>query len=95
MPSGIFCIVWIFAVFVNGPLLERLAPTPVAVEFRHRFWVHERRREDVLAWLEEHGAAFVCVDAPSGDHVPIMPPVDAVTTDRLAYLRAHRRNTEG
>jgi uncharacterized protein YecE (DUF72 family) len=27
--------------------------------------------------------------------VPILPPIDAVTTDRLAYLRAHGRNTEG
>jgi uncharacterized protein YecE (DUF72 family) len=35
------------------------------------------------------------VDAPPGDHVPIMPPIDAVTRDDLAYLRAHGRNTEG
>jgi uncharacterized protein YecE (DUF72 family) len=37
----------------------------------------------------------VAVDAPPGDHVPIMPPVDAVTRDDVAYLRAHGRNTEG
>ena len=77
------------------PLIERLAPHPVAVEFRHRGWVREKRVERTLDFLSEHGAAFVCVDAPPGDHVPIMPPVDAVTTDRLAYLRAHGRNTEG
>jgi uncharacterized protein YecE (DUF72 family) len=76
-------------------LIERLAPTPVAVEFRHRFWVHERRREDVLAWLEQHGAAFVCVDAPAGDQLTIMPALDVVTSPRLAYLRAHGRNREG
>jgi uncharacterized protein YecE (DUF72 family) len=27
--------------------------------------------------------------------VPIMPPIDAVTRDDLAYLRAHGRNTDG
>jgi uncharacterized protein YecE (DUF72 family) len=77
------------------PLIERLEPHVVAVEFRHRGWVREKRIEQTLDYLQEHGAAFVCVDAPPGDHVPIMPPVDAVTTDRLAYLRAHGRNTEG
>jgi uncharacterized protein YecE (DUF72 family) len=39
--------------------------------------------------------AFVCVDAPPEDHVPIMPPIDAVTRDDVAYMRAHGRNTEG
>ncbi len=39
--------------------------------------------------------AFVCVDAPPGDHFSIMPPVDAVTRDDLAYMRLHGRNTEG
>jgi uncharacterized protein YecE (DUF72 family) len=38
----------------------------------------------------------VSVDAPPGDHVPIMPSdFDAVTRDDLAYLRLHGRNTEG
>ena len=78
-----------------GPLIERLAPDVVAVELRHRGWVRDKRVEHTLGFLEERGAAFVCVDAPPGDHVPILPPIDAVTTDRLAYLRAHGRNTEG
>ena len=40
--------------------------------------------------------AFVCVDAPPGDHFPIMPSdLDAVTRDDLAYLRLHGRNTDG
>ncbi|MDP8943987.1 MAG: DUF72 domain-containing protein [Actinomycetota bacterium] len=78
-----------------GPLIDRLAPHPVAVELRHRGWVREKRIERTLAFLSEREAVFVCVDAPPGDHVPIMPPIDAVTTDRLAYLRAHGRNTEG
>jgi len=37
----------------------------------------------------------VCVDAPPGEHVPIMPAVDAVTRSDLAYVRVHGRNTEG
>src|SRR5436190_13706511 len=78
-----------------APLVERFAPRPVAIEFRHRGWVRDKRVEDTFAWLSEHGAAFVAVDAPPGDHVPIMPPVDAVTRDDLAYMRAHGRNTEG
>ena len=55
----------------------------------------ERRFERVLDWLSAHDAVFVCVDSPPGDHVPIFPPIDAVTSDSLAYMRAHGRNTEG
>jgi uncharacterized protein YecE (DUF72 family) len=76
-------------------LLKRVAPIPVAVELRHRGWVAEKRVEATLDHLSELGAAFVCVDAPPGDHVPLMPPLDAVTRPDLAYLRAHGRNTEG
>ena len=77
------------------PLIERLAPRPVAVELRHRGWVRDKRIRETLGHLEEVGAVFVCVDAPPGDHVPIMPPVDAVTSDALAFMRCHGRNTEG
>jgi uncharacterized protein YecE (DUF72 family) len=76
-------------------LLERLAPRAVAVELRHRGWVREERLEDTLEYLSERHAAFVCVDAPPGDQVTIMPPVDAVTRRDLGYLRAHGRNTQG
>jgi uncharacterized protein YecE (DUF72 family) len=78
-----------------SPMIERLEPHIVAVELRHRGWVDDTRVENTLDYLEDHRAAFVCVDAPPGDHVPIMPSVDAVTNDRVAYLRAHGRNTEG
>lgn len=76
-------------------LIEALAPHRVAIELRHRGWVEDERAESTFAWLSEHGAAFVGVDAPPGEHVPIMPPVDAVTRDDLAYMRAHGRNTDG
>jgi uncharacterized protein YecE (DUF72 family) len=76
-------------------LVETLSPHRVAVELRHRGWVRDKRRERTLAWFSERDVAFVCVDAPPGDDVPIMPPLDAVTNDDLAYLRAHGRNRDG
>ncbi len=78
-----------------GPVIEGLAPHPVAIEFRRRSWASAKRFEDVLDWLTEHGAVFVSVDSPPGEHVPIFPSIDAVTNESLAYLRCHGRNTEG
>jgi uncharacterized protein YecE (DUF72 family) len=77
------------------PVIEELRPYRVAVEFRHRGWVEGKRREAVLEFLREQGAVFVSVDSPPGKHVPILPPIDAVTCEELAYLRCHGRNTEG
>jgi uncharacterized protein YecE (DUF72 family) len=78
-----------------APLVDALAPHPVAIELRHRGWVDERRLEATLAWYEDHGAAWVAVDAPQGRSPTMMPPVDAVTRPDLAYLRLHGRNAEG
>ena len=75
------------------PLVQALAPVPVAIELRHKGWAD--RREQTLDWFREAGAAFVCVDAPRTDAPVAMPPVDAVTRSDLAYLRAHGRNAEG
>jgi uncharacterized protein YecE (DUF72 family) len=76
-------------------LVAGFAPRRLAIELRHRGWVHADRVEDTFAWMSEHGVAFVCVDAPREEHVPIMPPLDAVTSDELAYLRAHGRDAYG
>jgi uncharacterized protein YecE (DUF72 family) len=76
-------------------LVRSLSSRPVAVELRHRAWVSEKRIDRTLGWFSERGAAFVCVDAPPGDHVPIMPPITAATRDDLAYVRIHGRDTEG
>jgi len=78
-----------------APLIERLAPHPVAVELRRSSWVRGKRAEETLAWMESRGAVWVCVDVPDAEHLTIMPPLDAVTNPRLAYLRAHGRNAEG
>ena len=77
------------------PIIRGLAPHPVAVEFRNRAWVRDNRVEETLSYLSERRAAFVCVDAPRDEQVPIMPPIDAVTRDDLAYMRLHGRNAEG
>ena len=76
-------------------VIAGLHPRPVAIELRNRLWLKGERAEDTFSWLSENGAAFVAVDAPREDHIPIMPAVDAVTRDDLAYLRAHGRNAEG
>jgi uncharacterized protein YecE (DUF72 family) len=77
-------------------MVEAFAPHRVALELRHRGWVRDKRRERTLRWFADQEVAFVSVDAPPGDHVPIMPSdFGAVTRDDLAYLRLHGRNTEG
>jgi uncharacterized protein YecE (DUF72 family) len=77
-------------------LVVAFAPHRVAFELRHRGWVRDKRRDRTFRWFADREVAFVCVDAPPGDHVPIMPSdLDAVTRDDLAYLRLHGRNTEG
>ena len=75
-------------------LVERFEGRRLAVELRHRGWVTGERAARTFGWYEERGVAFVSVDAPPGDHVPILPPVDAVTAP-FAYFRLHGRNTEG
>lgn len=76
-------------------VVEGLAPWPVAIELRNRSWVKPERLEDTLGWFEGHHAVWVGVDAPAGDHFTIMPPVDAATHPKVAYLRAHGRNLSG
>ena len=77
------------------PIIEGLRPHTLAVEFRYRAWLMQKRIEQVLGFLSERAVTFVAVDAPLADHVTIMPPVDAVTNRRLAYLRCHGRNERG
>jgi len=77
------------------PLVAAVSPRKLALELRNRHWVEGEQLSETLAWCSEHGVAFVCVDAPPGDHFSIMPAVDAVTRDDLAYVRLHGRDTHG
>jgi uncharacterized protein YecE (DUF72 family) len=74
------------------PVVHALAPVPVAIELRHRDWLH--RRDNVLGWYRDAGAAFVCVDAPQNDAPMAVPAIDAVTRSDLAYLRALGRDAK-
>ena len=59
------------------------------------FAVLERYLAEINPHVTVEGMDIVGVDAPPGDNFQIMPPVDAVTRDDLAYMRAHGRNTDG
>ncbi len=76
-------------------LVEALSPRRISIELRNRRWVDDERISETMAWFSDNDAAFVCVDAPPGDATSIMPPVDAVTREDLAYIRIHGRDTEG
>jgi len=75
------------------PVVQALAPVPVAVELRHRDWLNDP--DATVDWFREAGAVFVCVDLPDVDAPIVLPAFDAVTRKDLAYLRAHGRNKEG
>ncbi len=77
------------------PLVRAVVPRRLALELRHRGWVSDEQAPETLAWCSEHGVAFVCVDAPPDEHFSIMPAIDAVTRDDLAYFRLHGRNAHG
>ncbi len=67
-------------------LFDQLQGLPLAVEFRHRSWAHER----VYSGLRDRGVTMVTVDAPA---LPdLFPPLDVVTNPALFYLRLHGRN---
>jgi uncharacterized protein YecE (DUF72 family) len=75
------------------PIVQALAPVPVAIELRHTAWLGDINA--TLGWFRSAGAVWVDVDAPRTDAPVAMPPADDVTRSDLAYLRAHGRNTEG
>ena len=78
------------------PLIELLAPRPVAVELRHRGWVggatargDARRGSRITAPRSSASTRRRATTCRS------CPPIDAVTRDDLAYVRMHGRNAEG
>ena len=71
---------------------ERLPQYRLAIEFRHSSWLNEKNRDRTLAFLNEHGLTFVCVDEPQG-FKSSMPPMAEATSD-IAYVRFHGRNVD-
>lgn len=69
-------------------LLDPLVPL---VEFRHRSWLEPWEQTDTLSFLEQHGLAYVSVDAPATRASNVVPRV-AAATHPLAYVRFHGRN---
>jgi len=72
---------------------ERWGAFPIAVEFRHKSWLDEARRERVFALLRERGMSYVCVDEPPS-RTGGLPNVTAVTNSRLAVVRFHGHNRD-
>jgi uncharacterized protein YecE (DUF72 family) len=72
---------------------EQLRGDEMLVEFRHRSWLDEENRRDVLSFLEERGLTLVVVDAPRLDSPTVIPTVAALTTP-TAYVRMHGRNAD-
>ena len=70
---------------------EALRGDQPLIEFRHRSWLADDRRAEVLAFLEERAMTLVVVDAPRSDAKNVLPTVVATTTDS-AYVRMHGRN---
>ncbi len=68
-----------------GDFCARLAEYPLVVEFRNRQWL----KDEVFAFLREHGVGWCCVDEPQFRN--LMPP-DAIATSRIGYVRFHGRN---
>ena len=69
-------------------LRDALTPTPIFAEFRHRAIY----RDDLWPALEREGIAFVNVDLPA---VRQLPPLTAINTGPVAYLRLHGRHASG
>ncbi|MBX7110732.1 MAG: DUF72 domain-containing protein [Dehalococcoidia bacterium] len=72
---------------------ERLGTYRGAVEFRQARWLDAEHQEETLALLGDLELTYICVDEPQGFPSSI-PPVAAVTTPGLAYVRFHGRNAE-
>src|SRR6185369_15207483 len=70
----------------------RLPGVTCAVEFREAGWMAPARAASTLEWLADRKLVYVCVDEPQGTRASV-PPVAEPTSDRLAVVRFHGRNT--
>jgi uncharacterized protein YecE (DUF72 family) len=70
---------------------DQLVGDRMLVEFRHRSWFEDDVLPEVLRWLDDHGMAYVTVDAPKVDAKNV-PPTVVAATGSMAYVRFHGRN---
>ena len=81
----------------NGRRIEdarrRLEGWRVAVEFRNKLWFDARLRARTFDLLRRNGLAYVAVDSPPGFESSV-PAIAEVTSDKLAIVRFHGRNTD-
>ena len=70
---------------------DQLPGDDLLIEFRHRSWLEEEARAEVLSFLEDRGLTYVVVDAPRTEARNLVPTVVAATTP-TAYVRFHGRN---
>jgi uncharacterized protein YecE (DUF72 family) len=88
---------WVTPTRESAAMIEdarrRLEGWRAAVEFRNKDWFEGRIRERTLALLGRNGLAYVAVDSPPGFDSSV-PPVPEATSDQLAVVRFHGRNTE-
>lgn len=64
-----------------------LGDLPAAVELTHPRWLDGRTCEETLAFLEDTGLAFVCVDRPEDEGRPVV-----ASTGEVAVVRLPGRN---
>jgi uncharacterized protein YecE (DUF72 family) len=72
---------------------ERLAPLPVAVEFRNAAWLSDRLRQRTWDLLERLGISYVAVDEPQGTETSVPPHVQ-ITRKQLFILRLHGQRSD-
>ncbi len=68
-------------------LSKQLEEYRLAVEFRHRSWLHA----EVPAWLRELKTDLVAVDVPN---LPVLYPPGLVQSGSRIYVRFHSRNAD-
>lgn len=89
---------WFSATRGNARRIEALRArwpdVPFSIELRNKTWFEPGRRERLFELLRAHELAYVCVDEPEVEHGGV-PPVSAVTSDKLALVRFHGHNRAG
>lgn len=69
----------------------RLPADRIAVEFRNRSWLEERRASATLEFEAAHGLTHVVADEPQGFAASV-PAIWSASTPELAVVRLHGRN---